>query len=158
MISNDSLKINEILNSDSKMVRNFFIGGLKDIRVKVAKKKAEQFIVVYFIVEKKKGFFWNKLYMESFVLLPDPLRELKIVKLEEYEKISYEEYFPNKVNSIKIEELDIAELIYTVYNNYIERLEVFNNINKYADTINEWDKLINEQIKGITETEIEVED
>lgn len=157
-MSSDQIKINEILNSDSKMVRNFFIGGTKDERIKVAKKKGEQFIIVYFILEKKKGFFWNKLYMEAYVLLPDPIKELKIVHLNEFEKIPYEEYFPNKINLIKIEELDIPKLIYTTYTNYIERLEIFNNIHKYADIINAWDKEINDMIKGISEAEIEVND
>lgn len=158
MLSSEQIKINNILNSNSKIVRNFYINGIKDERVKVAKKRAEQFIMVYFIIEKKKGFFWNKQYMEAYVLLPDPIKELKIIELSEFERVPYEEFFPNKINITTIEELDIPKLIYDVYNNYIDRLDVYNNIHKYADLINIWDKQINDQIKGISEAEIEVKE
>jgi len=155
-ISTEQLKINEILNSNSKMIRNFFINGIKDERIKVIKKRGEQFILLQFIVEKKKNFFWNKLYMESYLLLPDPIKESKLIDIGDIENISFEDIFPNKVVVVTIDRLDIPNLIYTVYNNYIERLEIQSNLYKFADTINEWDKQINDQIKGISETEIEI--
>ncbi len=136
------------------MVRNFFINGIKDERVKVAKKKGEQFIIIYFIVEKKRGFFWDKEYIEGYVILPDPMKELKIVKLADFDKVPYENTYPHKINVIDFDKLNIPSLIIDVHKNYTDRLDVMNNLHQFSDIINDWNKKIEEQIKGISEVEI----
>jgi len=156
MRNNPLLKINDILNSDSNMIKNFYIDDFKDKRIKVVKKKGQQFIIIHMIVEKKNGLFWNKEYMESFPILPDPLKELKIIKVQDFEIMSYEQILPDKTTVIDFDKLNIIDLIMSVYSNYMERIEIANNIPVYEQTINEWSKLIDDQIKGISEAQIEI--
>ncbi|NJO64834.1 MAG: hypothetical protein HC836_43895 [Richelia sp. RM2_1_2] len=141
------------------MVRDFYIDGEKNERVKIVKKKGEQFIILHAVIEKKKGkFFWDKLYMETFVILPDKPRELKLINIEDFENVTYDDVLPAKVNVIDYDNLDIGELIYSTHKNYLDREIVRANLSEYSKIVNEWDKEITLKIKEISEIVLEKTD